>query len=58
MELFDYIETGYIAEFPIEEIREYRSCEVHGNAYRHPAKYKLLVSEIIEETFIRKDYRK
>ncbi len=48
----------YMAEFPIEEIREYRSREVHGNAYRHPAKYKLRVSEKIEEPFIRKDYRK
>ena len=48
----------YMADFPIDEIREYRSREVHGNAYRHPQKYKLLVSEIIEEPFIRKDYRK
>ena len=54
----DEREGIYIAEFPIEEIREYRSREVHGNAYRHPAKYKLLVSEKIEEPFIRKDYRK
>ena len=48
----------YIADFPVDEIREYRSHEVHGNAYRHPRKYKLLVSEDIEEPFIRKDYRK
>lgn len=48
----------YIADFPVEEIREYRSNEVHGNAYRHPHKYKLLISECIEEPFIRKDYRK
>lgn len=48
----------YIANFPIDEIREYRNHEVHGNAYRHPQKYKLLVSESIEEPFIRKDYRK
>ncbi len=57
------IETGeregvYIADFPINEIREYRSREVHGNAYRHPQKYKLLISESIKEPFIRKDYRK
>ena len=38
----------YIADFPIEEIREYRSREVHGNAYRRPQKYKLLISESIE----------
>lgn len=48
----------YIADFPIDEIREYRRLEVHGNAYRHPQKYKLLISEWIEEPFIRKDYRK
>lgn len=57
------IESGeregiYIADFPIDEIREYRSHEVHGNAYRHPQKYKLLVSENIEEPFIRTDYRR
>lgn len=48
----------YIADFPVQEMREYRSIEVHGNAYRHPQKYKLLTSECIEEPFIRKDYRK
>ncbi len=48
----------YIADFPIDEIREYRRREVHGNAYRHPQKYRLLVSETIEEPFIRRDYRK
>lgn len=48
----------YIADFPIDEIRKYRNSEVHGNAYRHPQKYKLLISENIEEPFIRKDYRK
>lgn len=47
----------YIASFPIDDIRAYRSCEVHGNAYRHPRKYGALVSEKIEEPFIRKDYR-
>jgi hypothetical protein len=48
----------YIADFNLDEIREYRSREVHGNAYRHPQKYKLLISESIKEPFIRKDYRK
>lgn len=43
----------YLADFPIDEIREYRSREVHGNAYRHPQKYGLLVSERIDEPFIR-----
>lgn len=48
----------YMVDFPVDEIREYRRREVHGNAYRQPQKYKLLVSENIEEPFIRKDYRK
>lgn len=48
----------YLADFSIDEIRSYRNREVHGNAYRHPQKYKLLVSESVEEPFLRKDYRK
>lgn len=48
----------YMADFPLKEIREYRSREVHGNAYRHPKKYKLLLSEEIQEPFIREDYRR
>jgi predicted amidohydrolase len=48
----------YIADFPIEEIRAYRSTEVHGNSYRHPQKYKLLTSECIEQPFIRENYRR
>lgn len=48
----------YIADFPIDEIRAYRQREVHGNAYRHPQKYHLLVLEDRNDPFIRKDYRK
>lgn len=51
-------EGVYLANFPINELREYRRTEVHGNAYRHPPKYHLLISESIEEPFIRLDYRK
>lgn len=47
----------YMADLPIDAIREYRSCEVHGNAYRRPEKYSLLLSESIEEPFIRADRR-
>lgn len=54
----DEREGIYVADFPVDEIREYRNREVHGNAYRHPRKYKLLISESIEEPFIRKDYRR
>lgn len=48
----------YIADFPINEMRCYRSSEVHGNAYRHPQKYKILTDEKINAPFIRSDYRK
>lgn len=48
----------FLADFPVDEIRDYRRREVHGNAYRHPQKYRLLISEAVEEPFIRPDYRK
>ena len=48
----------FLADFPIDEIRDYRRREVHGNAYRHPQKYRLLVSETVEEPFIRQDCRR
>lgn len=48
----------YMADFPMDDIREYRSREVHGNAYRHPRKYGLLVSDEINEPFVRSDHRK
>lgn len=47
----------YLADFPIDQLRAYRSREVHGNAYRHPEKYDLLVSSSIDSPFIRKDRR-
>ena len=47
----------YIAAFDMDRLREYRASEVHGNAFRHPKKYKLLVEERIQEPFIRKEYR-
>lgn len=47
-----------LANFDLDELRTYRKTEVHGNAYRHPQKYKLLLSEEIQEPFVRDDYRK
>lgn len=47
----------YLANFPIDEIREYRSREVHGNAYRRPNKYTIMVSEEKNYPFIREDHR-
>ena len=47
----------YIACLDLAQLRRYRKCEVHGNAYRHPQKYGLLVDTAISEPFIREDYR-
>jgi predicted amidohydrolase len=51
-------EGVYLAEFDIEKIREYRKKEVWGNAYRKPSKYSLLISDKIEEPFIRNNSRR
>jgi len=48
----------YLAELDLERLRRYREREVHGNAYRRPKKYGLLVDTKIEEPFIRDDCRR
>ncbi len=48
----------YLADFPLDEIRDYRKREIHGNAYRRPDRYGLLISGEIEEPFIRPDQRR
>lgn len=48
----------YLAVFDIDELRNNREREVHGNAYRQPNKYGILVSEEKHDPFIRKDYRR
>lgn len=53
----DGSEGIFIADFPIAEMREYRRREVHGNAYRRPDLYKLLLSEETKEPFIRQNRR-
>jgi len=45
----------YIGKLDINMLRRYRSLEVHGNAYRRPEKYGLLLDDKIEEPFIRRD---
>lgn len=47
----------YIAELDLKQLREYRENEVHGNAYRHPKKYGILVDTKINDPFIRTNYR-
>lgn len=43
----------YLASFPMDELRDYRLREVHGNAYRRPALYHLLIDKKKAEPFIR-----
>lgn len=53
------VEEGiYIAELDLEQLREYRKNEVHGNTYRHPLKYAVLTKTGVEEPFIREDCRR
>lgn len=47
----------YLACFDMDMLRKYRREETHGNTYRHPKKYHLLISEEIKEPFIRPDRR-
>lgn len=54
----DESEGIFLADFPLSEIREYRAREVHGNAYRRPEKYGMLIEEQVEPPFIRRDARR
>lgn len=47
----------YVAELDLGQLRHYRENEVHGNAYRHPEKYGLLIDPKIDKPFIRSDHR-
>lgn len=47
----------YIADFDMEMLRDYRSKEVHGNAYRRPELYAELTSCAVSEPFVRKNKR-
>ena len=56
------LETGekegiYIADIDITLLRQYRKMEAHGNSYRHPEKYQLLIDRRVNEPFVRK-YRR
>lgn len=48
----------YLAELDVDMLRRYREREVHGNAYRHPDKYGMLVEEGIAYPFMRENYRR
>lgn len=51
-------ENIHLVEIDLEMVRKYRLEEVHGNCYRHPNKYKILISKKRKHPFVRKDYRK
>lgn len=51
----DWREHIFIADFDMELLRNYRQGEVHGNAYRRPEKYGLLLSKQINDPFVRED---
>lgn len=44
-----------LAHFDLALMRAYRLSEVHGNAYRRPRCYGILVSDEVNEPFIRRD---
>ncbi len=46
-----------LAALDLAQLRRYRAREVHGNAYRRPQKYGLLLDERREAPFLRPDYR-
>lgn len=47
----------YLAQLDLDLLRSYREKEVHGNAFRRPNKYGILVQEKKEKPFVRVDYR-
>lgn len=47
----------YLARLDLDQLRRYRESEVHGNAFRRPDKYSLLLDKTIHPPFIRKNHR-
>lgn len=43
----------YLADLDLGMLRDYRNREVHGNAYRRPELYGILLERKVEEPFIR-----
>ncbi len=48
----------YMAEFDLNRIRTYRKREVWGNAFRKPKLYNMLISQEVDEPFIREKARR
>ena len=53
----DVTEGIFVAEIDLDLLREYRTCEVHGNAYRRPQLYMDIMNTTVNEPFIREDKR-
>ena len=53
----DGSEGIFVAKLDLAKLRWYREHEVHGNAFRRPSKYGMLLDGIRQEPFIRKEYR-
>lgn len=51
----DRSEGIFVAEFDMDMIREYRRSEVHGNAYRKPELYGILLDKTKHEPFLRQE---
>lgn len=51
-------EGVYLATFDLDGLRAYRQTEVHGNAYRRPGQYGLLLEERVQAPFVRGDSRR
>lgn len=47
----------FLADFPLGQMRAYRSAEAHGNAYRRPDLYGGLTEEGVLPPFVRPDRR-
>ena len=47
----------FMAGLDLDRLRRYRQSEVHGNAYRRPARYSLLCGTAVEAPFIREGRR-
>ncbi len=54
----DGAEGIYLAELDLEQLRRYRESEVHGNAFRRPQKYGILLDTKTEPPFVRSSRRK
>lgn len=50
-------EDIYLVDIDLDMVRRYREEEVHGNAYRRPNKYKILLDEEVNYPFIRENKR-